>query len=152
VSPTTATRSFSLPLPEDGANIAWWLRLKGVRDIVSGLAVLVFMSWGVPLGVGIILLIEAIIPVDDMLVILAAKGYQKCLRHSRPHGGAYGLRSHPHDDWCVKVVESARIADGIELKRGLPCVLLRELLTATALVDANQLVFADIDMGSGSKA
>jgi hypothetical protein len=52
----------------------------------------------------------------------------------------------------VKVVESARIADGIELKRGLPCVLLRELLTATALVDANQLVFADIDMGSGSKA
>jgi hypothetical protein len=23
VSPTTATRSFGLPLPEDGANIAW---------------------------------------------------------------------------------------------------------------------------------
>jgi Domain of unknown function (DUF4267) len=66
-----------LPLPEDGANIAWWLRLKGVRDIVSGLAVLAFMAWGAPRGVGIILLVEAIIPVGDMLVILAAKGSTK---------------------------------------------------------------------------
>jgi hypothetical protein len=74
VSPTTATRSFGLPLPEDGATIAWWLRLKGVRDIVSGLTVLAFMAWGIPRGVGIILLVEAIIPVGDMLVILAAKG------------------------------------------------------------------------------
>ena len=74
VSPTIATRSFGLPLPEDGANVAWWLRLKGVRDIVSGLAVLAFMTSGVPRGVGIILLVEAITPVGDMLVILAAKG------------------------------------------------------------------------------
>ena len=36
-NPRAATRSFGLPLPEVGANIAWWLRLKGVRDIVSGL-------------------------------------------------------------------------------------------------------------------
>jgi hypothetical protein len=77
VNPRTATRSFGLPLPEDGANIAWWLRLKGVRDIVSGLAVLAFMSWGVPRGVGIILLVEAVTPVGDMLVILAAKGSTK---------------------------------------------------------------------------
>ena len=77
VNPRIATRSFGLPLPEDGANIAWWLRLKGVRDIVSGLTVLAFMSWGVPLGVGIILLVEAIIPVGDMLLILAAKGSAK---------------------------------------------------------------------------
>jgi hypothetical protein len=74
VSPTTATRSFGLPLPESGTNIAWWLRLKGVRDIAAGLAVLAFMAWGAPRGVGIILLVEAIIPVGDMLVILAAKG------------------------------------------------------------------------------
>jgi hypothetical protein len=76
-SPLTATRSFGLPLPENGINIPWWLRLKGVRDIVSGLAVLAFMVWGVPRGVGIILLVEAIIPVGDMLVILAAKGSTK---------------------------------------------------------------------------
>ena len=74
VSPTTATRSFGLPLPEDGANIAWWLRLKGVRGIASGLAVLAFMAWGAPPGGGIILLVEAIIPVGDMLLVLAAKG------------------------------------------------------------------------------
>ena len=77
VSPRTATRSFGLPLPEDGVNIAWWLRLKGVRDIASGLAILAFMAWGAPRGVGIILLVEAIIPVGDMLVILAAKGSTK---------------------------------------------------------------------------
>jgi hypothetical protein len=74
VSPRSATRSFGLPLPEDGANIAWWLRLKGVRDIASGLTVLAFMAWGAPRGIGIILLVGAIIPVGDMLLILAAKG------------------------------------------------------------------------------
>lgn len=76
-SPRTATRSFGLPLPENGTNIAWWLRLKGVRDIVTGLAVLAFMAWGAPRGVGIILLVEAIIPVGDMLLIFAAKGSTK---------------------------------------------------------------------------
>jgi hypothetical protein len=45
-----------------------------VRDIASGLAVLAFMVWGGSHMVGIILLVEAIIPVGDMLVILAAKG------------------------------------------------------------------------------
>ena len=48
VSPLTATRSFGLPLPENCTNIAWWLRLKGGRDIVSGLAVLAFMMWSAP--------------------------------------------------------------------------------------------------------
>jgi hypothetical protein len=75
--PLTATRSFGLPLPGNDTNIAWWLRLKGVRDIVSGLTVLAFMMWSAPSGVGLILLVEAIIPVGDMLVILAAKGSTK---------------------------------------------------------------------------
>jgi Domain of unknown function (DUF4267) len=74
VSPTTATRSFGLPLPENGANVAWWLRLKGVRDIASGVTLLAFMAWGDLRGVGIVLLAEAIIPVGDMSLILAAKG------------------------------------------------------------------------------
>jgi Domain of unknown function (DUF4267) len=73
-SPTAATRSFGLPLPETGANILWWLRLKGVRDIAAGLAVLAFMTWGAPRAVGLILAVEAIIPVGDMAVVLAAKG------------------------------------------------------------------------------
>jgi hypothetical protein len=74
VSPRAATRSFGLPLPEDGANIPWWLRLKGVRDIASGLTVLSLMAWGDLRGAGIVLLVAAIIPVGDMLMILAAKG------------------------------------------------------------------------------
>jgi len=73
-NPLAATRSFGLPLPGNDANVTWWLRLKGVRDIVSGLAVLAFMMWGPPGGVGIILAVEAIIPVGDMLLILAADG------------------------------------------------------------------------------
>jgi Domain of unknown function (DUF4267) len=77
VSPRSAARIFGLPLPEDGVNIPWWLRLKGVRDIASGLTVLALMTWGTPREVGIILLAEAIIPVGDMLLVLAAKGSAK---------------------------------------------------------------------------
>ena len=29
VSPRPSTRTFGLPLPENGTNIDWWLRLKG---------------------------------------------------------------------------------------------------------------------------
>ena len=76
-NPRAATQSFGLPLPEEGPNIAWWLRLKGVRDIVAGLIVLAFMAWGSPRMVGIALLIEAIIPAGDMSLILAAKGSTK---------------------------------------------------------------------------
>jgi hypothetical protein len=77
VNPRAATRSFGLPLPESGANIAWWLRLKGVRDMGLGLVVLAFMLWGSASAIGIVLLVEAIIPVGDMLLILAAKGSTK---------------------------------------------------------------------------
>ncbi|WP_213991226.1 DUF4267 domain-containing protein [Sodalis sp. dw_96] len=77
VNPMAATLSFGLPLPENGVNIPWWLRLKGVRDIASGVLVLVFMAWGARQGIGIILLVEAIVPVGDMLLILAAKGSVK---------------------------------------------------------------------------
>ncbi|RWY84582.1 DUF4267 domain-containing protein [Rhizobium leguminosarum] len=76
-SPTTMMRSFGLPVPEDGPNVAWWLRLKGVRDIVAGLLVLAFMMWGSQREVGMVLLIEAMIPAGDMLLILAAKGSTK---------------------------------------------------------------------------
>jgi uncharacterized protein DUF4267 len=73
-NPRAATQSFGLPLPEQGPNVAWWLRLKGVRDVVSGLVVLALMAWGGQRMVGLVLLIEAIIPVGDMSLILAAKG------------------------------------------------------------------------------
>jgi hypothetical protein len=45
-----------------------------VRAIAAGLTVLAMMVWGGPQMIGIILLVEALIPIGDMLVILAAKG------------------------------------------------------------------------------
>ena len=72
--PRDMARSFGLPPPEEGANVTWWLRLKGVRDIASGLVVLAFMVWGGARAVGIVLLVEALIPAGDMSLILAAKG------------------------------------------------------------------------------
>ena len=45
-----------------------------MRDIAAGLGVLAFMAWGGPRGVGLILLVDAIIPVGDMLVVLGGKG------------------------------------------------------------------------------
>jgi hypothetical protein len=78
-SPRNAARrpDFGLPLPQEGANVAPWLRLKGVRDIASGLAVLALMAWGRPRDIGIILLALATIAAGDMLVVLAAKGSTK---------------------------------------------------------------------------
>ena len=73
-NPLTMAPNFGLPLPEAGPNIPWWLRLKGVRDIVSGLLVLAVMAWGGPRALGVVLLIEALIPIGDMSLILAARG------------------------------------------------------------------------------
>ena len=72
--PGTAAQSFGLPLPEEGANTDWWLRLKGSRDVVSGLIVFALLTWGDLRILGIVLLIEAITPLCDMSTILAAKG------------------------------------------------------------------------------
>ena len=72
--PHAATQSFGLPLPEAGPNIGWWLRLKGVRDLVSGLLILALMMWSGSKELGIVLLVQALIPLGDMSLILAAKG------------------------------------------------------------------------------
>jgi hypothetical protein len=76
-APRTATLSFGLPLPENGQNIISWLRLKGVRDIASGLTVLACLTWAGPWAVGIVLLALATIPVGDMLVVLSGQGSTK---------------------------------------------------------------------------
>jgi hypothetical protein len=50
------------------------LRLKGIRDITCGLAVLSLMLTGDHRAVGIVLLVFAIIPFGDMSNILASGG------------------------------------------------------------------------------
>lgn len=73
-NPAAMVPGFGLPLPEQGANLTWWLRLKGMRDIVSGLVVLAALAWAGPRMLGIVLVIEALIPIADMSLILAARG------------------------------------------------------------------------------
>ena len=74
LDPMAVSRSFGLPLAGEGLNFAWWLRLKGSRDVVSGLVVLALLAWGEPRILGIVLLVMALIPVGDMSVVLAAGG------------------------------------------------------------------------------
>jgi hypothetical protein len=77
LNPRGVAQGFGLPMPEEGRNIAWWLRLKGVRDIVSGAVVLATMHWGDTRILGIVLFIEAFTALGDMSVILAARGSTK---------------------------------------------------------------------------
>ncbi len=72
--PWLMTASFGLPRPANDAVTASWLRLKGVRDIGSGLAVFALMIWASPAVVGLILIVLASVPLGDMSVILAANG------------------------------------------------------------------------------
>ena len=72
--PRAATLSFGLPLPEPGPNTAWWLRLKGVRDVVSGLVVLAVAIGGEDRLLGTVLMIAALTPLGDMSTVLAARG------------------------------------------------------------------------------
>jgi hypothetical protein len=76
-SPMTTVRSFGLPLPVDSPSIPSWLRLKGVRDVVTGLLVLAFMVWGNQWMVGLVLLVQTLIPIGDMMVILTGRGSAK---------------------------------------------------------------------------
>lgn len=72
--PKATMPSFGLPLPRDDTNVFPWLRLKGSRDVASGLVVLALVAWGEARVLGLVLLILAIIPLGDMSVILAARG------------------------------------------------------------------------------
>jgi hypothetical protein len=50
------------------------LRLKGIRDVVSGLVVLTMMLIADTRLVGVALLVEAIVPLGDMSIILGSGG------------------------------------------------------------------------------
>ncbi len=74
VSPARMTGSFGLnpPAPDDDTRA--WLRLKGIRDMVSGLVVLAMMLTADRRLVGVALLVEAVIPLGDMSIILGSGG------------------------------------------------------------------------------
>ena len=74
VSPQRVTGSFGLKPPAPDADTRAWLRLKGIRDIVAGLAVLTLMLTTDGRTVGLILLVFAVIPFGDMSNILLSGG------------------------------------------------------------------------------
>jgi hypothetical protein len=68
------TGSFGLKPPAADADTRAWLRLKGIRDIVSGLVVLTLMVTADTRAVGIALLVLAITPLGDMSNVLWSGG------------------------------------------------------------------------------
>jgi len=74
ISPERMTGSFGLKPPASDADTRSWLRPKGIRDVVAGLVVLTMMLTTDTRSVGIALLVEAIIPLGDMLIILGSGG------------------------------------------------------------------------------
>jgi hypothetical protein len=73
-SPERISGSFGLKPPASDADTRAWLRLKGIRDVASGLVVLAMMLTADWRLVGIALLVEAVIPFGDMSIILGSGG------------------------------------------------------------------------------
>jgi hypothetical protein len=74
ISPQRILGSFGLKPPAADADTLAWLRLKGIRDIASGLAVLTLILATNARTVGIVLLVFALIPFGDMSNILLSGG------------------------------------------------------------------------------
>ena len=74
LSPQRVVGSFGLKPPAPDADTRAWLRLKGVRDIATGLAMLTLMLTTDNRTVGLILLAFAVIPFGDMSNILVSGG------------------------------------------------------------------------------
>jgi hypothetical protein len=73
-SPQRILGGFGLKPPAPDADTHAWLRLKGIRDVASGLAVLTLMLTTDSRTIGIVLLVFAIIPFGDMSNILLSGG------------------------------------------------------------------------------
>ena len=74
LSPEPISGSFGLKPPASDADTRAWLRPKGIRDIAAGLVVLTLMLTADARSVGIVLLVEAIVPLGDMSIILGSGG------------------------------------------------------------------------------
>jgi len=73
-SPERISASFGLKPPASDANTRAWLRLKGIRDVASGLVVLTMMLTTDSRTTGIVLLVFALIPFGDMSNVLLSGG------------------------------------------------------------------------------
>ena len=74
LSPERISGTFGLKPPAPDADTRAWLRLKGIRDIASGLVMLTLMLTADRRLVGIAVLVYAIIPFGDMSIVLGSGG------------------------------------------------------------------------------
>jgi hypothetical protein len=74
VSPQRISGSFGLKPPASDPDTLAWLRLKGIRDLASGLVVVTLMLTSDSRSLGLALIAFAIIPLGDMLIILRSGG------------------------------------------------------------------------------
>lgn len=74
LSPERVMGGFGLKLPSPDPDTRAWLRLKGIRDIGSGLVVLTLMLTTDPRTVGIALLALSFIAFGDMCNVLLSGG------------------------------------------------------------------------------
>jgi hypothetical protein len=74
VSPERISGTFGLKPPASDADTRAWLRPKGIRDVVAGLVVLAMMLTADRRLVGIVLLVDAIIPFGDMSIVMGSGG------------------------------------------------------------------------------
>lgn len=104
LAPEIAAAGFGLPASAAGDASAY-LATKGVRDIVSGLFVLVFMASGQTRALGLMLLVASLTPLADMAVVLA---------HAGPPSIAFGV----HGVTAVTVLLAACLLLGGDRRQG----------------------------------
>lgn len=74
VTPRVAAAGYGVPLDLDRRSVGAYLNVKGVRDIASGLIVVVLMIAGAAHLLGWVLLAATIIPLADAAIVLANGG------------------------------------------------------------------------------
>jgi len=73
IAPTASAKGFGLPEWPDGA-LAAWLNIKGIRDLAMGAAILVLLATSGPHAMGWYLLVSAIVPIGDAVIVLRHGG------------------------------------------------------------------------------
>jgi hypothetical protein len=73
--PATAANGYGMPGPHaPSAGFSGWLAVKGVRDIVSGLFVILLMVSGSPRLLGDFMLVASLIAMGDAVIVIRSGG------------------------------------------------------------------------------
>ena len=84
LAPAAGAYGFGIPLPATGGAIAYGY-IKGIRDVYSGVVVLIFLLLRKPRATAIAFGAAIIIPVSDFFTVLSVNG-AKDVQHLLIHG------------------------------------------------------------------